>query len=57
VTVNMTIRGDATRSEVRWSSRWVAPDGMSDKAPKVCEQERVEVLERTAQVLVPPATP
>jgi len=30
---------------------------MSDKALKVCEQERSQVLERTAQVLVPPATP
>jgi hypothetical protein len=30
---------------------------MSAKAPEVCEQERLEVLERTAQVLVPAATP
>jgi hypothetical protein len=57
VTVNMTIRGDATRSEVSSTSRWVAPGSMSDKAPKVCEQERAEVLERTDQVLVPPTTP
>jgi hypothetical protein len=30
---------------------------MSDKAPKVCEEERKQVLDRTAQVLVPPPTP
>jgi hypothetical protein len=53
----LEIRGDATRSEVASTSRWVAPGGMSDKAPTVCEQERTAVLERTNQVLVPPATP
>jgi hypothetical protein len=57
VTVALQIQGDATRSEVRTTSRWVAPGGMAEKAPTVCETERSEVLERTAQVLVPPATP
>jgi hypothetical protein len=57
VSLALSIRGDATRSEVSSTSRWVAPGGMSDQAPKVCEQERAEVLERTVQVLVPPATP
>jgi hypothetical protein len=57
VSLALSIRGDASRSEVSSTSRWVAPGGMSDKAPKVCEQERAEVLERTVQVLVPPATP
>jgi hypothetical protein len=57
VNLALRIRGDETRSEVTSTSRWVAPGGMRDKAPKVCEQERSDVLERTAQVLVPPATP
>ena len=57
VTVAMQVRGDANSSEVTSTSRWVAPSSMSDKAPTVCEQERGQVLERTAQVLVPPPTP
>jgi hypothetical protein len=57
VTVALDIKGDATRSEVTSVSRWVAPGGMADKAPQVCEEERTQVLERTAQVLVPPPTP
>jgi hypothetical protein len=57
VSIALRIEGDATRSEVTSTSRWVAPQRMSDKAPKVCEQERSQVLERTAQVLVPPAIP
>ena len=57
VSLALRISGDATRSEVASTSRWIAPEGMSDKAPTVCEQERTGVLERTNQVLVPPATP
>jgi hypothetical protein len=57
VTVALQIQGDESHSEVNFRSRWVAPGAMSDKAPEVCEQERVQVLERTAQVLVPPAAP
>jgi hypothetical protein len=57
VMVTLQIQGDDTRSEVASTSRWVAPGGMSDKAPTVCEEERKQVLDRTAQVLVPPATP
>jgi hypothetical protein len=57
VALALEIRGDATSSEVASTSRWVAPGGMSDKAPTVCEQERTQVLERTNQVLVPLATP
>jgi len=57
VMVALQIQGDNDRSEVASTSRWVAPGGMSDKAPEVCEEERKQVLERTAQVLVPPATP
>ena len=57
VTLALQIQGDQTHSEVASVSRWVAPGGMADKAPEVCEEERSQVLERTAQVLAPPATP
>ena len=57
VAVAFQIKGDNSSSEVVSTSRWVAPGGMSDKAPTVCEKERREVLDRTAQVLVPPPTP
>lgn len=57
VTVALQIQGNDNSAEVTSTSRWVAPGGMSDKAPKVCEEERSQVLNRTAQVLAPPATP
>jgi hypothetical protein len=50
----LAIEGNATQSEVGTTSRWLAPAAMSDKAPQVCEQERVQVLERIAQTVAPP---
>jgi hypothetical protein len=57
VKVAFQIRGDQNRAEVSSTSRWISPGGMSEKAPKVCEQERSQVLERTVAVIVPPPTP
>jgi hypothetical protein len=57
VSVALQIRGDNAQSEVSSTSRWVAPGGMSDKAPTTCEAERSQVLDRTAQVLAPTPTP
>jgi hypothetical protein len=57
VRVDYRIQGDNASSEVKSTSQWVAPGSMSDKAPQVCEQERSDVLERTAQVMNPPPTP
>ncbi len=57
VLVALRIKGDNNSSEVTSTSRWVAPGSMSDKAPTVCERERRDVLDRTAQVLAPPAAP
>src|SRR5688572_7783900 len=54
VSVALQIQGDRGRAEVVSKSRWISPGGMSDKAPKVCERERSEVLERTTAVIVPP---
>lgn len=55
MTLVLQVRGDQRQAEVASISRWVAPDRMTDKAPKVCEQNRTEVLERIDQVLVPVA--
>lgn len=57
VVVALQVKGDTDRAEVTTTSRWVAPGGMSKAAPQVCEEERALVLERTAQVLAPAATP
>ncbi len=54
VAVALDVRGSDQEAEIASASRWVAPDAMMDKAPKVCEQERIDVLERMNQVLVPP---
>jgi hypothetical protein len=54
VSVALQIRGDQDHAEVASTSRWISPGGMSDKAPKVCEQERSQVLDRTVAVIVPP---
>jgi hypothetical protein len=55
VAVALDVRGSEQQAEVSSTSRWVAPDAMIDKAAEVCEEERTDVLERMAQVLVPPA--
>ena len=57
VVLSMDVAGDAGESTVSTTSRWVAPDDMSDKAPQVCEQERQQVLERVSQTLTPPVSP
>jgi hypothetical protein len=53
----MDVTGDTRESTISTTSRWVAPDAMSDKAPRVCEQERQQVLERLGETLTPPAAP
>jgi hypothetical protein len=57
VSVDLTVSGSDTEAKASSTSRWLAPGSMSEKAPKVCETERSQVLERIAQVLVPPPTP
>jgi hypothetical protein len=54
VAVALQLSGNGQQSQVATTSRWIAPEQMSDKAPKLCEQERSEVLERMAAVLNPP---
>ena len=48
VRARRALQGDNFTLDVTDSTR------MSDKAPKVCEQERSQVLERTVAVIVPP---
>jgi hypothetical protein len=54
VSLALAVGGNDQQAEVGATSRWLAPEGMSDKAPQVCEQERTQVLERIAQTLTPP---
>ncbi len=54
VSAVLQINGSSEQSEVASTSRWVAPGAMAGEAPDVCEKERIAVLERIAQVLVPP---
>jgi hypothetical protein len=51
----LQIQGDKSRSQVATTSRWLAPEQMVDKAPKVCEEERTDVLTRLAQTIEPPS--
>ena len=55
VAVALEVGGDEQHADVASASRWIAPDAMIDQAPEVCEEERTQVLDRMAQVLVPPA--
>ena len=57
VVLSLDLAGDTLASTVSTTTRWVAPDAMSDKAPQVCEQERQQVLARLSETIVPPASP
>ncbi len=50
----LAVGGNEQQAEVGATSRWLAPEGMSDKAPQVCERERNDVLQRITQTLTPP---
>ena len=56
VVLAMDVSGGADAGEVSTTTRWVAPEQMADKAPRVCEQERHDVVQRLTETLVP-ATP
>jgi hypothetical protein len=55
VRLTLQIEGDESKSEIATTSRWLAPVQAGDKGPKVCEQERTDVLARINQTIVPPA--
>lgn len=55
VVLALDLTGDSRESTVNTTTRWVAPEAMSDKAWQVCEEERRQVLERLSQTLTPPA--
>lgn len=54
VRLTLRINGDSQQAEVASTSGWLAPKQMVEKAPTVCEQERLDVLARVAQTLAPP---
>jgi hypothetical protein len=53
VAVALEVRGSEQQAEVASTSRWIAPDAMTDQASQVCEEERTDVLQRMAEALVP----
>lgn len=53
VRLALDVRGDVREAEVTSTSRWLAPQQMAEKAPRVCDQERAEVLSRISQTIVP----
>jgi hypothetical protein len=55
VRLALTVEGNEQQAEVESTSRWLAPEAMSDQAPKVCDEERNQVLERIAETLAPPS--
>jgi hypothetical protein len=55
VVLALDLTGDTRESTISTTTRWVAPQAMSDMAPRVCEEERRQVLERLSQTLTPPA--
>ena len=57
VVLAMDLAGDTRESKISTTSRWVAPDAMSDKALQVCEQERQQVLARLSETIQPPVSP
>lgn len=57
VVLSLDVAGDTQEAKVSSTSRWVAPDAMSDEAPEVCEQERQQVVERLNLTLAPPTLP
>ena len=54
VRLALDVTGDPNQAEVATNSQWIAAEPMLDKAPKICEQERQDVLERLVLVIVPP---
>ena len=54
VRLALEIQGGTEKAQVATTSRWLAPEPMEEKAPKVCEQERADVLARVAQTIEPP---
>ena len=57
VVLALDLAGSTSESTISTTTRWVAPDAMSDKAPQVCEQERRQVLARLTETLAPPVSP
>ena len=54
VLLEMSVSGGADAAEVSTTTRWVAPDEMTDTAPETCDEVRQGVVDRINQTLVPP---
>jgi hypothetical protein len=54
VQLTLALQGGPERTEVGWTSRWIAPVAMAKTTNDVCETDRTETLDRIQQVIVPP---
>ena len=54
VVLSMNVSGTPDAAEVSTTTRWVAPDEMTDTAAEICDEERQGVVDRINQTLVPP---
>jgi hypothetical protein len=53
VQLALALHGGPERTDLGWTSRWIAPGAMAE-SPEVCETDRTETLARIEQVIVPP---
>jgi hypothetical protein len=50
----LALDGDASRTQLAATSRWIAPERTTETNGSVCEGERQATLERIQQVISPP---
>ncbi len=54
VQLALALHGGPERTDIGWTSRWIAPVAMATTPNKVCETDRTETLARIEQVITPP---
>jgi hypothetical protein len=54
VQLALALHGGPERTDLGWTSRWIAPVAMAESKNEVCETDRTETLARIEQVIVPP---
>jgi hypothetical protein len=52
VQLALALHGGADRTDIGWTSRWIAPVAMASDT--LCETDRTETLARIEQVITPP---
>jgi hypothetical protein len=54
VQLAIALHGGPERTDLGWTSRWIAPVAMATTTNDVCEKDRTETIARIEQVIVPP---